>query len=214
MLAIEVDDELARSLSSKLRDTDNVSVICQDALTLDPATHFVGGYKVVANLPYYVATPLIRKYLTARPKPSAMVVMVQKEVADTIAAQPGKMGLLSVIVQMHGAAKVLFSVRPKAFRPRPKVTSAVIRIDPYSEPLVPVGDPDAFIEFVAAGFRAPRKQVRNSLSLGLGTPPHEIDSLLEAARVNPMQRPATLDLSQWSDLYESWLDVRHALPQP
>ena len=214
MLAVEVDDELARNLSSKLRDTDNVLVICQDALTLDPATHFAGGYKVVANLPYYVATPLVRKYLTARPTPTAMVVMVQKEVADTIAARPGKMGLLSVIVQMHGAAKVLFSVPPKAFKPRPKVTSAVIRIDPYSQPLVAVENPDAFIEFVAAGFRAPRKQIRNSLSLGLGILPHQVDSLLDAARVDPMQRPATLDLSQWSDLYESWLDVREALPPP
>ena len=151
MLAVEVDDELARSLSSKLRDTDNVSVICQDALTLDPASHFTSDYKLVANLPYYVATPLIRKFLTARPKPSTMVVMVQKEVADTIAARPGKMGLLSVIVQMHGAAKVLFSVPPKAFKPSPKVTSAVIRIDPYTQPLVPVEDPDAFVEFVASG---------------------------------------------------------------
>ena len=211
VLAVEVDNELSCSLASKLRDTDNVSVICQDALTLDPAPHFAGDYKVVANLPYYVATPLIRKYLTVRPRPTAMVVMVQKEVADTIAARPGKMGLLSVIVQMHGAAKVLFSVPPKAFRPRPKVTSAVIRIDPYSEPLVPVGDPDAFIEFVAAGFRAPRKQIRNSLSLGLGCLTHEVDSLLEAARVNPMQRPATLDLSQWSDLYEHWPDVHQSL---
>ena len=213
VLAVEVDDELAQALSSKLRDTENVSVLCQDALTLDPASHFTEGYKVVANLPYYVATPLIRKYLTARPTPTAMVVMVQKEVADTIAAQPGRMGLLSVIVQMHGTAKVLFSVPPKAFKPRPKVTSAVIRIDPYSEPLVPVGDLDAFIEFVAAGFRAPRKQIRNSLSLGLGALPHEVDSLLDSARVNPMQRPATLDLSQWSDLYESWLDVREDPPQ-
>ena len=214
MLAVEVDDELASSLSSKLRDTDNVSVICQDALTLDPASHFAGGYKVVANLPYYVATPLIMRYLTARPRPSTIVVMVQKEVADTIAAQPGKMGLLSVIVQMHGAAKVLFSVPPKAFKPRPKVTSAVIRIDPYTQPLIPVEDPDAFVEFVAAGFRAPRKQIRNSLSLGLGVLPHEVESLLDAARVGPTQRPATLDLSQWANLYESWLEARQALPQP
>ena len=213
VLAVELDDELASSLSHKLRDTDNVSVICHDALTLDPASHFEEDYKVVANLPYYVATPLIRKYLTASSKPSALVVMVQKEVADTIAARPGKMGLLSVIVQMHGMARVLFSVPPKAFKPRPKVTSAVVRIDPYNEPLVAVEDSDAFIEFVAAGFRAPRKQIRNSLSLGLGTLPHEVVSLLNAARVDPMQRPATLDLMQWNSLYEAWLNVRQALPQ-
>ena len=213
-LAVEVDDVLANSLSSKLRDTDNVSVLCQDALTLDTAAHFDAGYKMVANLPYYVATPLIRKYLTSRPKPTVMVVMVQKEVADTIAARPGKMGLLSVIVQMHGAAKVLFSVPPKAFKPRPKVTSAVIRIDPYVQPSVPVEDPDAFIEFVAAGFRAPRKQIRNSLSLGLGALPQRVDLLLESARVDPMRRPATLDLPQWAGLYQSWLDVRQDPPQP
>ena len=213
VLAVEVDEELASNLSFKLRDTDNVSVLCEDALTLDPESHFDGCYKVVANLPYYVATPLIRKYLTARPAPTAIVVMVQKEVAETIAAQPGKMGLLSVIVQMHGSAKVLFSVPPKAFKPRPKVTSAVIRIDPCSESLVPVEDPDAFIEFVAAGFRAPRKQIRNSLSLGLGTPSRQLDSLLEDAHVDPLQRPATLDMKQWYGLYESWLYVRQSLPR-
>ncbi len=213
-LAVEVDVGLAQALSSKLRDAANVSVLCRDALTLEPASHFDEGYKVVANLPYYVATPLIRKYLTASPKPSAMVVMVQKEVAETIAARPGKMGLLSVIVQMHGAAKVLFSVPPKAFKPRPKVTSAVVRIDPYPRPLVGAEDPDAFVEFVAAGFRAPRKQIRNSLSLGLGIPPNEVEPILDGARVGPVQRPATLDLAQWADIYDSWLDFREARPQP
>ena len=185
VLAVEVDEELASNLSFKLRDTENVSVLCQDALTLDPESHFDGCYKVVANLPYYVATPLIRKYLTARPRADGHCGDGPEGSGRDHCGSARKDGLLSVIVQMHGSAKVLFSVPPKAFKPRPKVTSAVIRIDPYSEPLVPVGDPDAFIEFVAAGFRAPRKQIRNSLSLGLGTLPHEVDSLLDSARVNP-----------------------------
>ena len=214
VLAVEVDDELAQALSSKLRDTENVSVLCQDALTLDPASHFTGGYKVVANLPYYVATPLIRKYLTARPTPTAMVVMVQKEVADTIAAQPGRMGLLSVIVQMHGTAKVLFSVPPKAFKPRPKVTSAVIRIDPYPRAIGSGRRPRCFHRVRGRGI--PRTAQADTQQPKFGTRrPAAPGRFASGSRtcVIPMQRPATLDLSQWADLYESWLDVREDPPQ-
>ena len=214
VLAVEVDDELAQALSSKLRDTENVSVLCQDALTLDPASHFTEGYKVVANLPYYVATPLIRKYLTARPTPTAMVVMIQKEVAENYCGSARKDGAAVGHRSNARHCEGAFLCTAESVQ-----TQAQGHVSRNSDRSVPgaiwfrLGDPDAFIEFVAAGFRAPRKQIRNSLSLGLGALPHQVDSLLEAAHVDPVQRPATLDLSQWADLYESWLDVRQDPPQ-
>ena len=131
VVAVELDPELSDALSHKYADRENLSVVNQDALDFDPADHFADGYKVVANLPYYAATPIIRKFISARPRPDSMVVMVQKEVAANIAAASGDMGLLSVMVQLYGAPRILFSVPPRAFRPRPKVTSAVMRIDLY-----------------------------------------------------------------------------------
>ncbi len=204
VVAIEIDQDLAQALPSRVRYASNVEVLNQDALEVSPSTVFDGEYKLVANLPYYVATPLIRMYLRSDRRPTSMVVMVQKEVAEAITASPGRMSLLSVQVQLFGAARFLFSVPPRAFRPRPKVTSAVVRIDPYDAPVVPTGDPDAFLEFVAAGFRAPRKQIRNSLALGLDAETEPVKEVLRACGVDGRRRPATLDVPEWAALFASW----------
>ena len=208
LVAVELDSELSDALAGRLAEFDNFTVVNRDALDFDPAEFFTDGYKIVANLPYYAATPIIRKFISAEPRPRCMVVMVQKEVAANIAAAPGDMGLLSVMVQIYGAPRILFSAPPRAFRPAPKVTSAVMRIDLYDRPAVPVGDPDSFIEFAAAGFRAPRKQIRNSLQLGLGADPEPVRAALAAAGIDSRRRPATLCLSEWADLYNAWNDIR------
>ena len=203
-MAVELDPELSDALSHRFAERENLTVVNRDALDFDPADYFVGAYKVVANLPYYAATPIIRKYIAAQPRLRSLVVMVQKEVAANIAAAPGNMGLLSVMVQLYGAPKILFSVPPRAFRPMPKVTSAVMRIELYDQPAIPVNDPDAFIEFAAAGFRAPRKQLRNSLQLGLKSDPGPVRAALAAAAIDGRRRPATLTLPEWADLYNAW----------
>lgn len=132
--------------------------------------------------------------------------MVQKEVAANIAAPPSQMSLLSVMVQLYGAPKILFSVPPRAFRPMPKINSTVMRIEIHDLPAVPVNDPDSFVEFAAAGFRAPRKQLRNSLQLGLNADPEPIRAALADTSIDGRRRPATLTLSEWADLYNAWND--------
>lgn len=206
LVAVELDSELADALSLRFAESENLTTVNQNALDFHPADHFADGYKVVANLPYYAATPIIRKFISAHPRPRSLVVMVQKEVAANIAAAPGDMGLLSVMVQLYGAPRILFSVPPGCFRPMPKVTSAVMRIDLYDHTAVPVNDPDSFIEFAAAGFRAPRKQLSNSLQLGLKANPEPIRAALAAAGIDGRRRPATLTLPEWADLHNAWND--------
>ncbi|MCY4652058.1 MAG: 16S rRNA (adenine(1518)-N(6)/adenine(1519)-N(6))-dimethyltransferase RsmA [Dehalococcoidia bacterium] len=209
LVAVELDPDLSNALSERFAEYENFTVLNRDALEFDPAEYFTDRYKVVANLPYYAATPIIRKFLASEPPPKSLVVMVQKEVAINIAASPGNMTLLSVMVQLYGAPKILFSVPPRSFRPMPKVTSAVLRIDLFDRPVVEVGSPESFIEFAAAGFRAPRKQIRNSLRLGLNADADPIDAALNAARIDGSRRPATLSLSEWASLYESWNGIPH-----
>lgn len=204
VVAVEIDPDLAAELPGRIGDNSSLDVVCQDALEFDVSAHFYHPYKLVANLPYYVATPIVRRFLTIHPRPSSIVVMVQREVADNMAASPGRMGLLSVMVQLHTSVKMLFSVSPGAFRPRPNVASAVVRLVPLEEPAVAVDDPSSFIEFVAAGFRAPRKQLRNSLKIGLQAPSDAVANLLDGVHIDGSRRPSTLNLAEWGDLYTVW----------
>lgn len=213
LVAVELDPDLSGALTERFSQFDNLTVVNRDALDFDPAEYFTDRYKVVANLPYYAATPIIRKFLSSEPRPKSLVVMVQKEVAANIAASPGDMTLLSVMVQIYGAPKILFSIPPRSFRPMPKVTSAVLRIDPYDRPAVAVGSPEPFIEFAAAGFRAPRKQLRNSLQLGLGADSEPVRAALTAAGIDGRRRPATLAISEWAALYNAWNDYQSQCPK-
>ena len=206
VVAVELDDALAADLPARIGNADVLTVVQQDALEFEPSSHFHSLYKLVANLPYYVATPLVRRFLTVQQAPSELVVMVQKEVADNMTADPGRMGLLSVMVQLYASAKTLFSVPPKAFRPQPKVASAVVRLEPLARPAIPVGDTDKFISFVAAGFRAPRKQIHNSLRLGLQSQPQVVAKALQNVGIEGVRRPATLSLDEWGALYSAWLE--------
>ena len=210
LVAVELDSELAAGLPAKLGPDRDVTVVNANALEFDPSEYFDQPYKLIANLPYYVATAIIRRFLAADPRPQRMVVMVQREVAESIAASPGRMSLISVMVQIHGAVRVVCSVPARAFRPRPQVTSAVIRIDTYDQLVVPVNDPDAFVEFAAAGFRAPRKQIRNSLRLGLNIAADVCSAALAAAQVDGERRPATLSLDEWVRLYTTWVGMKRA----
>ena len=216
VVAVEIDEYLAGALSERFGEEPNFELVIQDALEFDPNEYFSRPYKFVANLPYYVATPIIRRMLAARPAPSRptrIIVMVQREVAAAMTAPPGRMSLLSVMIQTHAAARMLFTVPPRAFRPHPKVTSAVVSLEPYDTPSVPVADTSAFIDFAAAGFRAPRKQIRNSLSIGLSAPPADVEASLAAARIDPRRRPSTLTLTEWADVYNAWTDMNSDMRQ-
>ena len=160
------------------------------------------GYKVVANLPYYITSAALRHLLEADLKPKYILVMVQKEIAQTIAAKPGEMSLLSVSVQFYAKARIITYVPAESFYPPPKVESAVLRIDLNSEPAVKVDDAQAFFRLVRAGFRANRKQLANSLAQGLGLPKNEVLPYLEQAGIDPTRRAETLDLAEWGRLYQ------------
>ncbi len=209
VIAVEIDEGLCEHLQRRLAASSNVEPVCGDILSLSPAELLARAqasppYVVVANLPYYIASAVLRHFLESAQPPARMVVMVQAEVGQSIAAPPGRMSLLSVGVQFYAQAKVLFYVPPRAFRPPPKVRSAVIRLDVRAEPAVAVDDRRAFFQLVQAGFAAPRKQLRNALALGLGIDPASARSLLAAANIDPRRRAQTLTLDEWGCLYRAW----------
>jgi 16S rRNA (adenine1518-N6/adenine1519-N6)-dimethyltransferase len=206
VVAVEIDGELSRRLSGTLDDQPQVTVVEADAREVDIDTLVPARtpYKLVANLPYYAASPIIRRFLEAEHKPKVMVVMVQREVARTMCAGPGKMTMLSVATQVYGKPRVVCSVSPRAFKPQPKITSAVVRIDVYDEPIVPMDPPEEFFALVRAGFSTPRKQIRNSLAVGLGIPPTESEVMLSEAGIDPRRRAQTLSLDEWSSLLNIW----------
>ncbi len=206
VVTIEMDQALAATLPARLGNPANLNSVTGDARSADiaglvgPSTPF----KMLANLPYYAANPIIRRFLETPPHPQLMVVMVQREVARTMVAEPGKMGILSVAVQYYARPSLICDVPPQAFHPQPKVSSAVVKLELYGESPVAVANPPAFFELVRAGFSAPRKQLRNSLCQGLGAPPEQTAELLESVDLDGRRRAETLSLGEWTALYHSW----------
>ena len=206
VVAVELDPQLAATLHDRLGNPCNLTVVEGDARKLEPASLVPpdSSYKVVGNLPYYAANPIVRRFLEACPPPLSIVVTLQEEVARNITASPGKMGILSVAVQYYASAKLICTVPPRAFRPPPKVTSAVVRLDVLVSPAVNVADREAFFSVVKSGFSAPRKQLRNSLAQGLGVPGATVGQLLSQLGMDGSRRPATLSLDEWSSVYSAW----------
>ena len=174
LTAIELDDNLAAALTTEFASQPHVRVIHADAREVDISTIAPPQtpYKVVANLPYYAAQPIVRRFLEAEHKPTLMVIMLQREVARTMTAAPGDMSLLSVATQLYGKPRIVTSVPPRAFRPAPKVTSAVVRIDVFPQPALPIDSIDAFFTLVRAGFSAPAQADPQLLAAGPVHPAH------------------------------------------
>ncbi len=211
VVAIELDPRLRAELSARLGNPPNLTVVEGDARRIDLES-LVGPqavYKVAGNLPYYAANPIIRRFLEARVQPRLMVVTVQKEVAQAMTAVPGQMGFLSVAVQYYATARLVCAIPPRAFRPPPKVTSAVVRLDVRDAPPVAVADREAFFALVRAGFSSPRKQLRNSLAHGLGLPTASVGQILTSLDLDGTRRPATLSLEAWALVYGAWEQLRN-----
>ena len=209
VVAIELDGGLIPRLKEAFIGYDNVDFVEGDARTIDIDTLVgtVTKYKVVANLPYYAATPIVRRFLETQHKPTTLVVMVQREVGKEMTASPGKMGILSVATQVYGRPRIVASVPPRAFRPSPNVTSAVVRIDTYAEPLVKFDKAERFFSLVRAAFSAPRKQIHNSLKNGLETGPEEVMTILRNAGISTTRRAQTLSMDEWGDLYREYVSA-------
>jgi 16S rRNA (adenine1518-N6/adenine1519-N6)-dimethyltransferase len=217
VIAIELDNRLANILKKTLADFDNIVILNEDVLGTDPAALLQGQapsfpttlrpYKVVANLPYYITSPVLRHFLEASVKPEIMVVMVQKEVAEAIVAEAGQRSVLSISVQFYGKPSIVARVPASAFYPAPEVDSAVVKIEVYPRPPVAVDNVEGFFKLVRAGFTAARKQVANSLSQGLGLPKPEILSLLEKTDIDPRRRAETFTLEEWAELWRVYTQV-------
>ena len=206
VVAVELDSALAGELPGRLGWPENLTVVNEDARTLDLASFrsMGGSYKVVANLPYYAANPITRLFLESDFFPALMVIMVQKEVADSMTAGPGKMSLLSVATQFYSAAKQVCTVPAAAFRPAPKVNSAVVRLERHPALPLDKGLAESFFSLARAGFSAPRKQLRNSLCQGLGQDAATVSGLLERAGVDATRRAETLTMEEWLAIFHAY----------
>ena len=208
VITVELDERLVGILGKTLSGYNNLTIINKDILSISLEDIFTeagadsdSGYKVVANLPYYITSPVLSHFLESERKPEMMVVMVQKEVAEEIAAMPGKMSLLSLGIQLYGQPEIVIPVPSECFYPEPAVDSALLKIIPHVNPLVDIPDTEKFFSFVRAGFSAARKQLVNSLSNGLGASKSEMQELLDDAGISASRRAETLSLEEWAHLW-------------
>jgi 16S rRNA (adenine1518-N6/adenine1519-N6)-dimethyltransferase len=158
------------------------------------------GYLVVANIPYYITSALIRHLLESSPRPRRVVLTIQKEVAQRICAGPGDLSLLALSVQVYGEPHIAAHIPAGAFFPTPKVDSSVLVIDIYPSPRVEEHLLDVFFRLIKAGFSQKRKKLRNSISAGLRQSPAEAERMLHAAGIDPQRRAETLSLEEWGRL--------------
>lgn len=204
VIAVEKDHVMIEILKETLKDFDNVQIIQGDILSQDKELlNLTGGYKMVANLPYYITSPVIRMSLEAQKRPELMVFMVQKEVAQRIAAKPPEMSILAVSAQFYAETKIVSAVRKSAFWPRPKVDSAIIKLVPNKES-PSAEEAKSFFRVVKAGFAQPRKQLLNNLSNQLKFSREVVEAWLNHAGIHSTQRAETLSLQDWATLVNSF----------
>ncbi|MGB4595439.1 MAG: 16S rRNA (adenine(1518)-N(6)/adenine(1519)-N(6))-dimethyltransferase RsmA [Anaerolineaceae bacterium] len=208
--AVELDNSLIAPLKEGLEGFDNVKLVEGDVLKLSPETLMdQPGYLVVANIPYYITSAIIRHLLSATSKPTRMIMTIQKEVAERILARDGKHSLLSLSVHVFGKPELVSIIPSGCFYPSPDVDSAVIRIRLYAEPLIRLDAMEDFFKLAHAGFSQKRKTLRNSLSAGLQISTQSGEALLENAGISPQRRAETLTIEEWRRLTEEFEHSRY-----
>jgi len=209
VVAVEKDRDIIPVLEDITRDFENICIINDDVLKLDienlQQSHFRSSFKVIANLPYYITSPIIMKIIQNRHLIKLAVIMVQKEVAQRLTALPGKKdyGILSIAVQLYSDVDMICEVSREAFLPSPKVDSAVVRLIIKDEPRVKIHDVDLYFKVVEASFAERRKTIRNSLKRRLTLPylpKAAIDNALSIAGIDPLRRGETLSIEEYADL--------------
>ena len=202
VLAVELDPRLAEYLRRELHGLDGFELIEADALTIHQRDAFPGqSFKLVANIPYHITSPLLHAFLEGERPPDLTVLLVQLEVAERVAAPPGRMSYLSVFAQNVAHAEVLARVPAAVFEPAPAVDSAILRLRRREVPVVEVGAArEPFYRVVQAGFRQRRKQVHNGLGRELPVSREEVAAVLGGCNIDPERRPQTLTLEEWACL--------------
>lgn len=201
VIAVELDQNLSATLPGKVK-ASNLQVITQDILSFD-FTSLPTDYKIVANIPYYLTSNLIRVISETTNQPQAVALLVQKEVAQRVAAQPGDMSILSVTAQFYWEVNLGRVVEAALFTPPPKVDSQILILTRRQKPLFADVEPKDFFRLVKAGFAQRRKTLLNSLSAGLHIDKTTIIQVAQSVDIDPMRRAQTLSLEEWHNLYLS-----------
>ncbi len=207
VVAVELDAALLPILREQTAAQPNIEIVQGDILKLQIASLFNQQsaisnqqYLVVANIPYYLTSNLIRHLLESEPRPARLALTVQVEVAERACASPPEMSLLALSVQLYGAPRIAHRIPAGAFYPAPKVDSAVLVVDLYPQPKLPAGKVDAFFRLTKAAFAQKRKTLANSLAALPEWTKEQVAARLEAAGIDPMRRPQTLTLEEWGRL--------------
>ena len=204
VVSVEIDSRMLALLDATLAYYPNVETVHQDAVAFDPQPYFgEAPYMLAANLPYSVATPVIRQLAAHPAGPQRMVVMLQREVAERVCAGPGEMSYLSLLVQTYARPKYLFGVPAQAFFPPPQVDSAVVEVVKRDEPYYPAEAVDDVLRLARSGFAQRRKQVHNSVRALLRIDDEHMIWLLKQAGIAPTRRPQEFSLDEWFALYQA-----------
>ncbi len=204
--ALEYDEELLSGLNRKFKNCNNVAIIEGDVRTFDFNT-FKTGYKIIANIPYYLTSNLIRSISESDNPPSIAVLLIQKEVAERLCAKPGQMSILSATAQYYFECRLDIEVPAEYFTPPPKVGSQVVVLKYREQKLFDV-DESTLFKLIKAGFSEKRKTLRNSLSGGLAIDKEDAEKLLKSAGLDPKKRAQELNLDDWHKLYLTYEPTR------
>lgn len=208
VLAVELDTRLIPILQQKFAQTAAVKILHQDALQLALPEH---SYKVIANIPYYITSPLLNHFLQANNKspetvrglrPSLLIFLVQKEVAEKVCARTGDHTMLSLQVQIFGKPSIVSQVSKSSFFPQPKVDSAILKIETYDQPLIQ--NTELFFKLISKAFSQRRKTLLNSLNTFQNHNKEQIANLFSQTKLDPGLRPQELEISDWQKLTETF----------
>lgn len=202
--AIEIDGRLYPALEAVLRSFDNIRLVKGDILSIPMESLFTeAGYLVVANIPYYITSAVVRHLLEAAVKPARIVLTMQREVAERILNRDDKMSLLSLSVQVYGSARIASHIPARCFYPAPQVDSSVLIIDVFEQPVLTDEGIRWLFKLAHAAFNQKRKMLRNSLKPILGGDDERLSAVLDRAGIDPRMRPEALSLEEWIRLTEA-----------
>lgn len=201
VVAIELDDKLAPLLKERLQ-TDKLELIHEDILkvNLTEITADFSAYKVVANIPYYITSKILQLLLTMEKKPSTIILLVQKEVAERICARPGEMSILSISIQAYGKPEIIEIVSKNSFFPAPAVDSAILKITTFDKPVIGDCSEKDFFRIVKIGFAGRRKTLINNLSSGLHIDKKNAGAIISSIGLSDNVRAQELNIEEWARL--------------
>jgi 16S rRNA (adenine1518-N6/adenine1519-N6)-dimethyltransferase len=205
VVAVELDADLIPPLTEVVSPFRNVEVVHGDILHLEPSELFKQPsqpFSVVANIPYYITSAILRHLLEGKRRPRQMILTLQQEVAQRICAPGGEMSLLALSIHLYGKPSLVARIPAAAFYPPPKVDSAILRLEVAEQPLL--ADCEVFFRLARAGFSQKRKMLRNALAAGLALSVNQVEDLFTAAHIDPRRRAESLSLGEWGKLVECY----------